>query len=216
MKLGCRFPKAKSPKPKACYDLRFAVEYALKQYGLQQGALEIQYIEEFFFDFPRKKTAAEVINRLADRDHHIVMAEAPLPDDPGTVVPVSFKVGHELRANEYDPKLADLVAQLEDVVEYQNRRVLYQWIGGTRRDGRVEVESVAVTPAAAGALAAVLARHSDVPVHICEPSVLEAITGFDFHRGCLALARRPAAPRPLLEFAAASRLLALEGVGNPD
>ena len=45
----------------------FAVEYALKQYGLQQGALEIQYIEEFFFDFPRKKTAAEVINRLADR-----------------------------------------------------------------------------------------------------------------------------------------------------
>jgi tRNA G18 (ribose-2'-O)-methylase SpoU len=83
-------------------------------------------------------------------------------------------------------------------------------------DGRFEVESVAVTPAAADALAAVLARHSDVPVHICEPSVLEAITGFDFHRGCLALARRPAAPRPLLEFAAASRLLALEGVGNPD
>jgi hypothetical protein len=112
------------------------VEYALKQYGLQQGALEIQYIEEFFFDFPRKKTAAEVINRLSDRDHHIVMAEAPLPDDPGTVVPVSFKVGHELRANEYDPKLADLVAQLEDVVEFQNRRVLYQWIGGTRSDWR--------------------------------------------------------------------------------
>jgi hypothetical protein len=113
-----------------------AVDYFLKQYGLQQGALEIQYIEEFFFDFPRKKTAAEVINRLADRDHHIVMAEAPLPDDPGTVVPVSFKVGHELRAHEHDPKLADLVAQLEDCVEFENRRVLYQWIGGTRSDWR--------------------------------------------------------------------------------
>ena len=112
------------------------MDYFLKQYGLQQGALEIQYIEEFFFDFPRKKTAAEVINRLADRDHHIVMAEAPLPDDPGTVVPVSFKVGHELRANEHDPKLADLVAQLEDVVEFDGRRVLYQWIGGTRTDWR--------------------------------------------------------------------------------
>jgi len=112
------------------------VDYFLKQYGLQQGALEIQYIEEFFFDFPRKKTAAEVINRLADRDHHIVMAEAPLPDDPGTVVPVSFKVGHELRAHESDPKLADLVAQLEDCVEFENRRVLYQWIGGTRSDWR--------------------------------------------------------------------------------
>jgi hypothetical protein len=112
------------------------VEYALKQYGLQQGALEIQYIEEFFLDFPRKKTAAEVIARLNNRDHQILMAEAPLPDDPGTIVPVSFKVAHELRANENDPKLADLVAQLEDVVQFDGRRVLYQWIGGTRTDWR--------------------------------------------------------------------------------
>jgi hypothetical protein len=112
------------------------VEYLLKQYALNQGALEIQYIEEFFLDFPRKKTAAEVIRRLSDRDHQILMAEAPLPDDPGTVVPVSFKVSHELRADEPDPKLADLVAQLEDCVEFRGRRILYQWIGGTRKDWR--------------------------------------------------------------------------------
>jgi hypothetical protein len=112
------------------------VEYLLRQYSLQQGALEIQYLEEFFLDFPRKKTAAEVIQRLADRDHQILMAEAPLPDDPSTVVPVSFKVAHELRAAEADPKLADLVAQLEDVVQFDGRRVLYQWIGGTRTDWR--------------------------------------------------------------------------------
>jgi len=112
------------------------VEYLLKQYGLHQGALEIQYIEEFFLDFPRKKTANEVITRLSDRDHQILMAEASLPDDAGTVVPVSFKVAHELRANEHDPKLADLVAQLDDVVEFTGRRVLYQWIGGTRSDWR--------------------------------------------------------------------------------
>jgi len=112
------------------------VEYLLKQYGLHQGALEIQYIEEFFLDFPRKKTANEVIARLNNRDHQILMAEAPLPDDPGTVVPVSFKVAHELRSSESDPKLADLVAQLDDVVEFHGRRVLYQWIGGTRSDWR--------------------------------------------------------------------------------
>ena len=112
------------------------MEYLLKQYGLQQGALEIQYIEEFFLDFPRKKSATEVIARLNNRDHQILMAEASLPDDPGTVVPVSFKVAHELRANESDPKLADLVAQLEDVVRFDDRRVLYQWIGGTRSDWR--------------------------------------------------------------------------------
>jgi hypothetical protein len=112
------------------------MEYVIKQYALQQGAIEIQYIEEFFLDFPRKKTAAEVVQRLAERDHHIVMAEAEMPDDPGTVVPVSFKVGHELRAVENDPRLADLVAQLDDVVAFNGRRILYQWIGGTRTDGR--------------------------------------------------------------------------------
>jgi hypothetical protein len=113
-----------------------SVEYLIKQYGLQQGALEIQYIEEFFLDFARKKNAAEVVQRLAHRDHQILMAEAALPEEPGTFVPVSFKVSHELRAQETDPKLADLVAQLEDCVEFDGRRVLYQWIGGTRSDWR--------------------------------------------------------------------------------
>ena len=112
------------------------MEYLIKQYGLQQGALEIQYIEEYFLDFPRKKTAAEVMARLGDRDHQILMAETPLPEDPSSAVPVSFKVAHELRAAESDPKLADLVAQLDDCVEFNGRRVLYQWIGGTRSDWR--------------------------------------------------------------------------------
>jgi hypothetical protein len=112
------------------------VEYLIRQYGLQQGALEIQYIEEFFLDFPRKKTAREVVQRLDNRDHQILMAEAPLPDDPSTIVPVSFKVAHELKSSETDPKLADLVMQLEDCVEFDGRRILYQWIGGTRKDWR--------------------------------------------------------------------------------
>ena len=112
------------------------MEYLIKQYGLHQGALEIQYIEEYFLDFPRKKSAAEVITRLGDRDHQILMAEASLPEDPSSVMPVSFKVAHELRAAESDPKLADLVAQLDDCVEFHGRRILYQWIGGTRSDWR--------------------------------------------------------------------------------
>ena len=132
-------PSARQPRRPDGLEARYStnpVEYLIKQYALHQGALEIQYIEEFFLDFPRKKTAAEVIQRLSDRDHQILMAEAPLPDDPGTIVPVSFKVSHELRMNESDPKLADLVAQLEDCVEFDGRRVLYQWIGGTRSDWR--------------------------------------------------------------------------------
>src|SRR5574338_457466 len=122
---GCRGTAIMEPYP---------VEYLIKQYGLQQGALEIQYIEEFFLDFPRKKTALEVMQRLHNRDHQILMAEAPLPDDPGTIVPVSFKVAHELRRDESDPKLADLVEQLDEHVDFGGKRVLYQWIGGTRSD----------------------------------------------------------------------------------
>ena len=35
------------------------MEYLIKQYPVETGALEIQYIEEFFGEFPRRKTAAE-------------------------------------------------------------------------------------------------------------------------------------------------------------
>ena len=112
------------------------MEYLIKQYPLDTGALEIQYIEEFFGEFPRKKTAAEITTRLRDRDFLILMAEAPLADDPGMIVPVSFKIVHELRSRETDPKLADLVARLADCVQFEDRKVLYSWIGGTRRDWR--------------------------------------------------------------------------------
>ena len=113
-----------------------ALEYLIKQYPLDTGALEIQYIEEYFGEFPRKKTAREIVARLTDREHLILVAEAPLPDDPGMIAPVSFKIVHELRAHEKEPKLSDLVARLKDCVEFDGRKVLYSWIGGTRRDWR--------------------------------------------------------------------------------
>ena len=112
------------------------MEYQIRQYGLQQGALEIEYIEEYFGEFHRKKTADEVIGRLNDRDHQILMAEAALPDALDTVGPVAFKVAHELRSNEIEPKLADLVARMTPAVEFTGRKILYSWIGGTRRDWR--------------------------------------------------------------------------------
>jgi GNAT superfamily N-acetyltransferase len=112
------------------------VEYHIIQYDLEQGALEIQYIEEYFGEFPRKKTAAEIVTRLSDRRHLILLAAAPLPDDSGSVVPVSFKVAHEIRVGEHERKLADLVERLGDYVQFDGRRVLYTWIGGTRRDWR--------------------------------------------------------------------------------
>ncbi|HEX5108416.1 MAG TPA: hypothetical protein VFV95_08225 [Vicinamibacterales bacterium] len=112
------------------------MEYLIKQYPLDTGALEIQYIEEYFGEFPRKKTAQEIMRRLRDREFLILMAEAPLPDDPAMIVPVAYKIVHEVRAVEEDPKLADLVNRLSDCVQFEGRKVLYSWIGGTRRDWR--------------------------------------------------------------------------------
>lgn len=112
------------------------MEYHITQYDLEQGALEIQYIEEYFGEFPRKKTAAEIVRRLSNRSHLILMASATLPDDPGVVVPVAFKVAHEIRLDETEPKLVDLVARLRDHIKFEGRRILYTWIGGTRRDWR--------------------------------------------------------------------------------
>ena len=111
-------------------------QYLIREYPLQQGALEIGYIEEFFNDFPTRKTAGEIVGRLDDREYQILMAEAPLPDDPSMMVPVSYKVSHELRPFETDPKLADLVLRLADVVTFEDRKILYNWLGATRLDWR--------------------------------------------------------------------------------
>ena len=84
---------------------------------------------------------------------------------------------------------------------------------------RFVVRSVLVTPAAVAALASVLSseRYRDrLPVYVCDQTVVNEIAGFNFHRGCLALAQRPLDTVPLDRLAGSHRLLALEGVGNPD
>lgn len=112
------------------------MKYHIRQYALQEGALEIEYIEEYFGEYKRRKRASEIIDRLTDRDHQILMAEASLANDPSTIVPVAYKVSHVIRLNETDPKLIDLSARLEGCIEFYDRKVLYSWIGGTRRDWR--------------------------------------------------------------------------------
>lgn len=112
------------------------VDFRIREYPLEQGALEIQFIEEHFVEFERKKSATEILARLEGRQSLILMAEAPLPEDPSTTVPVSFKVLHELREDENDPKMFDLVERLRDAVDFSGRRVLYNWLGATRKDWR--------------------------------------------------------------------------------
>ncbi|MFI5177582.1 MAG: hypothetical protein ACHQO8_03410 [Vicinamibacterales bacterium] len=119
--------------------------YLIREYPLHQGALEIAYIEEFFSEFPTRKTAGEILHRLEGRPCQILMAESSLPDDPTTIVPVSYKVSHELRAEERDPVLADLVRRLHGAIEFKGRKVLYNWLGATRLDWRAQGHFRALT-----------------------------------------------------------------------
>jgi len=79
------------------------------------------------------------------------------------------------------------------------------------------IESVLVNDAAFRDLAASLDRLApDVQVLVCRTSGFEELTGFNIHRGCLALVRRRP-PLPLAALVAeATLLVVLEGVGNAD
>src|SRR6476469_9837525 len=55
---------------------------------------------------------------------------------------------------------------------------------------RFTIESILLTPAANHALAFRL-EAVDAEVLVCSPETMKQVTGFNFNRGCLALARRP-------------------------
>ena len=76
---------------------------------------------------------------------------------------------------------------------------------------RYDVESVLVTPAAVQSIRDALP--DAVTAYVAEQPILNSITGFDFHRGCLAIAHRPS---DVMGAVTGDRLVALEGIGNPD
>ncbi len=110
--------------------------HLIRQYKLEQGALEVQYIEECFAEFEnKKKTTEEIIRRLSNREHLILISMARADEGEG-YYPVAFKVGHELRASESEGRLADLVDQLAGCVDFSDGKVFYSWIGATREPWR--------------------------------------------------------------------------------
>lgn len=121
------------------------MKHIIRQYKLEAGALEVQYIEECFREFSGKKTADEIIRRLKDREHLILLSMGSSPEDEDVLIPVAFKVGHELRSKETDLKMLELVSQLKDVVEFQDRKIFYCWIGGTRDEWREQGHYRALT-----------------------------------------------------------------------
>lgn len=81
---------------------------------------------------------------------------------------------------------------------------------------RYAIDSVLLNAAALAALEPALAEVPTVPVYVGPEGFMAALTGHDFHRGCLALVRRPP-PRRALELVASARCcVLLESVANPD
>jgi tRNA G18 (ribose-2'-O)-methylase SpoU len=81
---------------------------------------------------------------------------------------------------------------------------------------RFPVRSVMVTDVALVPLRDVLDTRTELPVYVVPQAVMNGITGFNMHRGCLAIAARPRAChwRELLTHA--RRAIALERIGNAD
>ena len=78
---------------------------------------------------------------------------------------------------------------------------------------RYRVVSLLVTPTAYEALKPHMP--AGVQALVAAPAIVAQVTGFNFHRGCLALAERPLRAGAAA-IGAARTLVALEGVGNPD
>ena len=57
---------------------------------------------------------------------------------------------------------------------------------------------------------------TDAPVYLADQPLMNAIAGFNIHRGCLALAARPPERRSIARGRSRARVLILEGVSNPD
>lgn len=81
-------------------------------------------------------------------------------------------------------------------------------------DARFVVRSILASPAALASLDDLRAAIT-APVYVCDQATLDGVTGINFHRGCLALARRGDA-LPLDALLDARVLVAMEAVGNPD
>ena len=81
---------------------------------------------------------------------------------------------------------------------------------------RFRVRSVLVTHAAYDAMRALL-EATEAEVLVVDQGTVNGIVGFNIHRGCLALAERPAAATLHdLPLHSMRRIIVLEGVNNPD
>jgi len=118
-----------------------------------------------------------------------------------------------------DPRLADYLgipdpqlARGRGVFVAEGRLVVSRLLAS-----RFTTRSVMVTPAALDGVARELEGRPCLPVFVVPQAVMNAVAGFNIHRGCLAIGERPAPVAWQDVVSGAARVLvALEHVGNAD
>jgi tRNA G18 (ribose-2'-O)-methylase SpoU len=81
---------------------------------------------------------------------------------------------------------------------------------------RMGVRSVMVTGPAHEALGDALVHHPDVPVYLVPQGLMASVTGFNIHRGCLAIGERSSRMHWRELARDADRMLVLERIANAD
>lgn len=80
----------------------------------------------------------------------------------------------------------------------------------------LRTQSVMVTETARASLSDVLPGDSPLPIYVVSQAMMNGVTGFNMHRGCLAIGERPAAADWHALAAGARRLVVLERIGDAD
>jgi tRNA G18 (ribose-2'-O)-methylase SpoU len=126
---------------------------------------------------------------------------------------ITLTAASDARIAEYAGVADSDLALRSGIIVVEGRLVVSRLI----QDGRYRVRSLLLSEAARRQLADDLPRlDPDVPVFVCPMESFRAITGFNIHRGCVALVERPPQrdTREVLENA--RLILALEAIANPD
>jgi tRNA G18 (ribose-2'-O)-methylase SpoU len=122
-------------------------------------------------------------------------------------------MANDLRIAEYAALADPELARAHGVFVAEGRLVVRRVL----EDGRYAVRSVLLTAAAQQQLGGLLARlDSAVPVHVCPIQSFREITGFNIHRGCVAVVTRPRELDPGALADGARLLVMLESIANPD
>jgi tRNA G18 (ribose-2'-O)-methylase SpoU len=116
------------------------------------------------------------------------------------------------------------IAEYRDVREAELLRIRGLFVAEGRlvverliADGRYIFRSLLLNEASCRALEPALAGiDGSVPIYVCGSETCSVVTGFNVHRGCLALVERPRPLELAAILASARRLVVLEGVADAD